>query len=389
MVRKVGTLGLAVLSFATGCQSGNDSAVTVVISLPEQHLPLATKATIVVDYGQANARLLSENGSPSCAFMLPGVDGTFADDGRGTLTIHASGPRATRGPADIAACRMHSSDAAVTAAELSSRLTVRIEAAEDSAGKPVDIAALRAMRHSDGSSPVNTRPTDADVEEAQAKAAAAAAAITKAARQSPQPNPDEKGPANSLETQAAPVKQTTTTAPSKNSALPIAANRQSAIGNIAPRLPGGAAPEIVDDSAMPGGDQDPSYDDSPADDDTVPSYSVDFLVQTAGTFGALQLNINHLGDSGGFIGRGDKVDCVPLVPAIVASNYLGERLTKIGLISLDGFSTPAKVMRCGFRTRESLSLGSFLIEVEDAADKKSKQIEPAPRVVVSAITPRY
>jgi hypothetical protein len=129
------------------------------------------------------------------------------------------------------------------------------------------------------------------------------------------------------------------------------------------------------------------YDDSP-DDSEVPAYEIDFYVQTPGKFGALQLDITHLGSSGGFIGREDKVDCVPLVEAIVASNYLGERVVKIGLISLQGIVTPSAVMRCGFRTREELGPSDFEIEVTDASDTESKQIDPPPVVVVSAIVER-
>ncbi|MFN2427587.1 MAG: hypothetical protein ABR587_14190, partial [Candidatus Binatia bacterium] len=102
----------------------------------------------------------------------------------------------------------------------------------------------------------------------------------------------------------------------------------------------------------------------------------------------LQLAITHLGRSGGFIGRQDAVDCVSLVEAIVASNYVGERLTKVGLISLQGIRTPAAIMRCGFRTREPLSPGSFNIDVVDASDTESNPLEPTPTVVISTITRR-
>ena len=139
----------------------------------------------------------------------------------------------------------------------------------------------------------------------------------------------------------------------------------------------------VDFCSNPGGQGCPDDDDEAA-----PAYSLDFAVPTAGRFGALQLDITHLGDSGGFIGRDDKVDCVSLIEAIVASNYLGELVIKIGLISLQGIRTPAAIMRCGFRTREELSPESFRIEVTDASDTNSEQVDPPPTVVISTITPR-
>jgi hypothetical protein len=109
-------------------------------------------------------------------------------------------------------------------------------------------------------------------------------------------------------------------------------------------------------------------------------YVLEFQVTTAARIGALQLEVTHLGDSGGFIGRGDAVDCDALVDALVASNYDGERTAKIGLINLQGIVTPAPIMRCGFRTRESLSPADFQIQVVDASTPGGDQIDPPPTV---------
>jgi hypothetical protein len=391
----VGTMGLLVLALTAGCTRGDERALSVVISLPDQHVPLASKATITVDYTGTGARLVTEEDQPACAFTLPGVDGRFSDDRQGVLTIHANGSRATRGPADLAACRMKASDASTTAAELASRLIVRVEGAEDAAGKPIDLAADGAARY--GSARGAGMKED-EIDLAQARAVKAAATITQAAR--------EEAAAQRAATAAASVGDRTGAAAGDAVAVPTAfgaatappaAERLAEHGDVArpvrAAVPGGPAPTVADDSAMPGGDRDPSYDDSAADDDTIASYSLDFFVQTRGTFGALQLDVEHLGSSGGFIGRGADVDCVSLnknldVNVLVASNYLGERLTRIGLISLEGVVTPAPVVRCGFRTRETLTPGSFLVEVKDASDTGSNPIEPAPRVFVSAITPR-
>jgi hypothetical protein len=376
---------VAALLASAGCQGGDEDALSVVIALPDQQLPPSTKATLVVDYSGTGARLLSEAGGPACAFILPGVDGDFSDDRQGTLTIQASGPRATRGPADLAACRMKSSDEGATAADLAAKLTVRVQAAEDAAGKPVDVSAAQVRQGGGAGGGAPVKMTDSDIEEAQAKAVKTAASIKKAPTEDPATTetPVVSGPSGFMGGAGA----------NPPSGQPASAARPAAPGNV-PRpsgaaVPAPAPPKVVDNSAMPvGQDRDPSYDDSPAEDESVPAYSLDFAVQEPGVFGALQLDINHLGNSGGFIGREDKVDCVPLVEAIVASNYLGERLTKIGLISLQGIRTPAAIMRCGFRTRENLSAGSFLIEVTDASDTKSDQIDPPPTVYIKTITPR-
>jgi hypothetical protein len=133
----------------------------------------------------------------------------------------------------------------------------------------------------------------------------------------------------------------------------------------------------VDVCSRPGGECPPPQD-----------FSVDFFVESPGRFGALQIDVVYLGDRGGFIGTGDQVDCVPLVEAIVASNSLGERLVKIGLISLQGINTPASIIRCGFRTSEELTPRDFDIEVRDASDTDSRQIDPPPSVVVKSIFER-
>jgi hypothetical protein len=128
------------------------------------------------------------------------------------------------------------------------------------------------------------------------------------------------------------------------------------------------------------------HDASP--DESAPEFVVDFRVSTPGRFGALQLDIQHLGSSGEWVGRADKVDCVPLVEAIVASNYIGEDLLKVGMISLHGITTPAPIMRCIFRTRDDIGPSDFEIEVTDASGTDSTPIEPPPTVVVGFIGPR-
>lgn len=123
-------------------------------------------------------------------------------------------------------------------------------------------------------------------------------------------------------------------------------------------------------------------------DEAASTYTVEFYVESVSRFGALQLEITHLGNSGGFIGRGDRVDCVVLVEAIVAANFVGERVAKVGLISLRGVPTPSPILRCGFRTDEELVPADFLVEVTDASDTDSKPLDPAPTVVVSSISKR-
>jgi hypothetical protein len=137
-------------------------------------------------------------------------------------------------------------------------------------------------------------------------------------------------------------------------------------------------------------DRDPSYDDSPGRDEAAPAYTVEFAVLGEGSFGALQFDVTHLGRSGGFIGPGDKIDCAPLVEALTAANYVGERLARIGLISLTGIRMGGSIVRCGFRTREPISPNSFQVDVTDAssAGEGSEPLDPQPTVVVASVTRR-
>lgn len=398
---------LATASLCGGCRRDDGHALTVVVSLPDQHVAGVAKATIEVDYSGAGASIVSDNGGPACAFILPGVEGDFADDRKGKLTIHAQGPRAARGPADLAACRMKAGDADATAADLKKELTVKLASAEDAAGKPVDLAA-KAGAHSAGASSRN----DAEIEAAQAEAAKAAVAAAPA-----QPAAAAPPAANGTTASVAPRGEGAATngaASAAGNASPVAA---PAAPGVIPKTPprpvasGSSATARSATAAVPTGqpyngggdgtpnppgnqDRDPGYDDSDGDNPNLPAYDIEIGVTTPGRLGALQLSITHLGSSGGFVGRGDQLDCTPLVDAMMAQNWPGERTAQIGLINIQGFRTPASVLRCGFRSREALSPPSFLVEVVDASDVGTgangdpAPLDPPPSASVVAITRR-
>lgn len=387
-----------------GCQR-DDGTLPVLVSLPSQTVTGVAKATVLVDYSTSDARIVVENGSPACAFILPGVDGDFSDDQKGTLTIRTNGPRALRGLAAIAACRMKPTSSADTAADIEARLTARIAAAEDPAGKAVDLAARGARPR--GAAPAALM-SDSAIEAAQAEAVAAAASAAAAApaaasrtspgnaQDTPSGTPSDASTGDRQRaggtTSAAGAAGATATGPSAAKPGAAAGGAGRMLNDPANRA-GSNDPEssgAPDPAAPTSQDPDPSYDDSPSDDERAPSYTLDIGVTTPSHFGALQFDITHLGRNGGFIGRGDQIDCVPLVDALAAANYVGERLAKVGLISLQGIRTPAAILRCGFRTREPVGPASFQIEVTDASDsgEKSEAIEPPPTVVVTNVTRR-
>ena len=386
---------LAAAPLAGGCRRDDGDAIAVVISLPGQHLAGVAKATIEVDYSGAGASILPENGGPSCAFILPGVEGEFADDRKGKLTIRVQGPRAARGPADIAACRMKPGDHDATAADLKKKLTVKVTAAEDGGGKAIDLTAKAAgTKGSGGAGALG----EAEIEAAQAEAAKTAAAVappptgtaggtagTGVASAAGHGGAAAGGAAPSAATATAAVIPKPSTPPRSVASGPSAAARSGA----ATAVP--TAPPVVDNSNVPGNqDRDPGYDDSDGDNPNLPAYDLEVYVNSPGRLGALQLKITHLGSSGGFIGRNDQTECVALVDAMMAANYSGERLAQVGLINIQGFRTPASVVRCGFRSRESLSANSFLVEVVDASDAGNdpKPVDPTPTAAILSIIPR-
>jgi hypothetical protein len=390
-------LGLALVALVQteGCRRDDGEAVAVVVSLPDQRVSGAAKVTIEVDYSGTGASIVSEAGIPSCAFILPGVEGDFADDRKGKLTIHTQGPRAARGPADIAACRMRAGDHDATAADLKAKLDVRLAAAEDAAGKPIDLAVKSSGRGQ--GSPARS---EAQVEALQAEAAKAAAALAP----SPPPPPGsavaggaKPGELAARIAQGLPMPATPGPA-AGTAARPGAASSGSARpggAGSAPAIVAGAAvppPSSAPDySQVPGSqDRDPGYDDSDGDNPNMPAYDLEVAVVSEGRLGALQLKITHLGGRGGFIGRGGQVDCVSLVEAMMAANYSGERLAQLGLVSIQGFRTPASVVRCGFRSGEPLSPASFLVEVVDASDTgtETAPLDPMPTAAILSITRR-
>ncbi|MFN2378084.1 MAG: hypothetical protein ABR538_16255 [Candidatus Binatia bacterium] len=374
-----------------GCQ-GDEEALSVVVGLPEQNVAGVAKATVLVDYSGSGARILTEGGGPACAFILPGVDGDFSDDGQGTLTIHTSGPRALRGPADIAACRMKAGDPEATAEDVRATLSVKVSAAEDSAGKAIDLASRTAKPRAAGGGAA----AEKNAETAQAEAVKAAVAAAAAAPPRP-PAPDDAvaagGPAGGgMRPGAAPG---VIPGPQASAPKPIPPRPVAGPGNLVrnPAAPGMGGPgngQGNDPGVTPrNDDRDPDYDDSPSDDERAPAYNLEiWATGDAPRFGALQFEIRHLGSSGGFVGRGDKVDCVSLVEAITAANYKGQGQVTVGFISVAGVRLNIPIMRCGFRTREGLSPASFDVKVTDASDTNSKPLDPEPNVVISSVTPR-
>ncbi|HEY2776089.1 MAG TPA: hypothetical protein VGK20_18760 [Candidatus Binatia bacterium] len=409
----------ALADLAGGCQSNDKDALAVFVSVPQQSFPNVAKATIVVDYSGTGASILADGAAPDCAFVLPGVDGAFSDDHRGTLTIHASGPRALRGPADIAACRMRAA-ADATPASVHDKLAVRVTAAEDAAGKAVDLSGSKAHA---------TARTEASIEAEQAEAVKASEAAA-AAAPPPPAAPGAPGAAGAGGPGAAPAG---TQGPAKSESLPPPGSAAAVAARLGtpPPLPFGAAnappgsrpaANAATASAKPApsslinnprgsasgnnsGNQNgsnnstnPPPQENPVGSggggsnvsDNAPQYDLVISANSTGqaTFGALQLEVTYLGSNGKFVGLGADVDCTGLVDAIIAANNVNDVLLKLGIISLQGVRIPAPLVRCGFKTSGPISTASFQIQIVDASDAGSEPLDPPPAVFVSSVSRR-
>lgn len=389
----------SLLTGLAGCQVGDEGAVTVTLSLPRTPVAFA-KGTVLVDYTRAGAKMLAEGGGPACAFILPGLEGNFADDGRGVLTIRVGSKRGVHGPMDIAACRMKSGDPDATAADLASQISLKIAEALDGAGKPVDLTSKPSKTPGgEGGKGGGEKPGgagDGETPPGEAPGSGAGGATTPGGVK-PAPGatapavvkpPAATGTAGSATPPPAARPQPPSPSKPTASASTASGNGDGTTGNRSPAAndPGSASEDSPD--VEPDYNKDPNYDDSIGGDSTAPEYDVVVSVTSATGLGALQIEVIHLGSAGSWVGKGAGVDCASMVDAILAANFVGGRGVKVGLISLKGIPTPGPVVLCGFRTRERLSPASFQIRLVDAADTDSNPVNPLPDVVISSIVQR-
>ncbi|HYB98526.1 MAG TPA: hypothetical protein VEC57_05260 [Candidatus Limnocylindrales bacterium] len=383
-----------------GCQPPDRDALTVQVSL-QNETPSVAKGTIVVDYSRAGAKIVSAEGGPACAVILPGVDGTFTDDGRGTLTARIQSKRGLRGPADVIACRMLAAKDDATVSDIRQRLDVKLTEAEDNAGKVLDLTVPVAKARRAAPAVPDAASADAAATEAAAAGEMLAEADTKKVKAEPAPKPAPKPaapPAPSPPKPAAPPPVAPAVRPP---APPMSgpANAPGAPGRSVINNPALSAAQR--DRAFPdysnggndadndgpsgvggGNDNDDPFDDSPSDDEAAPAYEVTANVSAGETLGALQFEIIYQGDSGGWAGRGANVICEALTDGLAATNYPGKREVKVGLVSLQGIKS-GPVVKCIFRSHERVTANSFTVNVADASNLETAPLANMPRMWVS------
>ncbi len=108
------------------------------------------------------------------------------------------------------------------------------------------------------------------------------------------------------------------------------------------------------------------------------------VTSTHAAVGALQFDVDFLGDTGAFAVSGDKADCTNLTAnSVLATSVIDGQLTA-GLISLSGFSAPTNVIRCLFISATAPVADDFDVTVTEARTVDGDPLYPD--VSVSSIT---
>lgn len=109
------------------------------------------------------------------------------------------------------------------------------------------------------------------------------------------------------------------------------------------------------------------------DDDSRPGAAGDYrvrlaLVETEAPLGALQFDVERLGQSGDWVGAGGGVDCLWVVDAdLHACNDKRAGLLTCAVVDVDGFSATQDLCDCTFRSRDRVTASDFRVTVTDAS----------------------
>ncbi|RMD86350.1 MAG: hypothetical protein D6815_00015 [Candidatus Dadabacteria bacterium] len=365
---------------ASGC-SRQPQPVEVVLSLKGRPATVA-KASVAIDYSQAGAHPLARSGKIACTSILPDVDITFSDDGKGHLTADINAPSGLSLPSDFAVCRMVPEGTGVTGDSVEKRLRIRLLAAKDQQGKTVAAApGRRASQRSEkkatgAAAKPMARPasgTAAPVQQPRKPTTGAAARVQPPA-QAPQLTPQVPSAAGAGKAQPAP------------SNVPQAGSSGAARGLLPPkgetqpsRPAGGGAAQpsapVAPAAPAPG----PTNEETDLDRKAA-SYRVTFGVTDAvGPLGALQFKVEFLGASGGWAGAGGNVHCSDELSGVLAAhNDQGHGTFQAGFVTTEGFETPTAVTTCVFKSRDQVTADLFRITVISAADPEGNELDYVP-----------
>jgi len=127
-------------------------------------------------------------------------------------------------------------------------------------------------------------------------------------------------------------------------------------------------------------------------------YRVDFILDDAITFGALQWEARFADDVGQFLplGDGTPVQCEidGSINGLFATSQLPlplcddcERQLNVGIVAIGGATGPHRVISCWFEADESPAPSDFAVTVVDASDLSFNVFQPAPVISVQIIGP--
>jgi hypothetical protein len=125
-------------------------------------------------------------------------------------------------------------------------------------------------------------------------------------------------------------------------------------------------------------------------DDTNPSgvqYAVTAsVISDSGILGALQFDVNYLGESGGFVGAGGSVACTPDVDvALTSFNDRGNGRLSAAFVDLEGFATPTPIATCLFRTTDDVAAEDFEVTVTDASGTDLQSTGELPEMAITSV----
>lgn len=103
-------------------------------------------------------------------------------------------------------------------------------------------------------------------------------------------------------------------------------------------------------------------------DETPTIYNVTVSADSATDLNSLHFTLFSFFNDGGWVGHGSDLDCTVLVDAAMTSKSYGDGSLEIWLENSDSFSSPGDVIRCAFKTSETLREDSFSVEFQDATN---------------------
>jgi hypothetical protein len=379
---------LMTIASAAACGGGSSApSVEVKISVPHAAGSIG-KATIVVDYSKSGAKPQVAGSGPACTSILPHVSCRFSDDGAGKLTIEAEAPQGFSTPVDLAVCRMVPATAGTDAATIGGKLAVAIADARDTGGQ-----AIQDIKVASGSSRREPSAAGGGADRAAPGGAAGEAAGDGSGATAGAPG-SGGAVSGTAEGQGMVVTREDLAARERQRAEEQMRG-QGAAPTQRPIIQPGPGRAGTDSGAESGDAGDATDDGEGAEADDPEEYAADAteygirfdVGPTDGPIGALQIEVDHTGTSGAWLGAKAGVACRWMVSASLhACNDKGGGKLSCAVVDTTGFTGPTGLMECSFKSKNAVSASDFTVDVVDASSPGLEPIDV--RVVVAGVYAR-